>query len=103
MLHGPPFEQQSAYTESTMEKLQAFQDAAREGGFVATEESKDGTVLWLKKATAEAEDRICIDSLTNSATVFWASIPWKINSQTFRAASALHEWILSRPAVAARS
>ncbi len=86
-----------------MEKLQAFQAAAHEGGFVAIEESEDGTVLWLKKATAEAEDRICIDSLTNSATAFWATIPWKINSKTFRAASALHEWILSRPAVAGQS
>ena len=63
-----------------MEKLQAFQAAASEGGFVATGESDEGTVLWLKKATVEAEDRICLDSLTNSATVYWATIPWKINS-----------------------
>ncbi len=52
-----------------MEKLQAFQAAACEGGFVAIEESEEDTVLWLKKATVEAEDRICLDSLTNSATV----------------------------------
>jgi hypothetical protein len=82
-----------------MENLQAFKAAAREGGFVVVEESEKGTVLWLKKATAEAEDRICIDSLTKSATVYWATIPWKINSKTFREASALQEWILSRPAV----
>jgi hypothetical protein len=84
-----------------MEKLQAFQAAAREGGFVVTEESEEGTALWLKKATAEAEDRICIDSLTKSATVYWETIPWKINSKTFREASALKEWILSRPGVLA--
>jgi hypothetical protein len=84
-----------------MEKLQAFQAAAREGGFVAVEESDGGDVMWLKKTTAEAEDRICIDTLTKSATVYWATIPWKINSKTFREASALQEWILSRPAVAA--
>jgi len=83
-----------------MEKLQAFQIAARQGGFVDVNETEDGTVLWLRKATAEAEDRMCIDSLTSSATVFWATIPWKINSKTFRQASALQEWILSRPAVA---
>jgi len=82
-----------------MEKLQAFQVAAREGGFVAVEESEDGTVLWLKKPTTEAEDRICIDSLTKCATVYWATIPWKINSKTFREPSALHEWIQSRPIV----
>jgi hypothetical protein len=85
-----------------MENLQAFQAAAREGGFVVVEESEKGTVLWLKKATPEAEDRICIDSLTKSATVYWATIPWKINSKTFREASALQEWILSRPAVVAQ-
>jgi hypothetical protein len=86
-----------------MDRLQALQNAARNGGFVDVQETEDGTVLWLKKATAEAEDRMCIDSLTNSATVFWASIPWKINSKTFRDASALQEWITSRPAVAAQS
>lgn len=84
-----------------MQKLQAFQAAACEGGFVAVEESEEGTVLWLKKATVEAEDRICLDSLTNSATVYWATIPWKIHSKTFREASALREWILSRPGVLA--
>jgi hypothetical protein len=84
-----------------MEKLQAFQAAAREGGFVVIEESEESGVLWLKKQTANAEDRICLDSLTNSATVYWATIPWKINSKTFRDASGLREWILARPAVLA--
>jgi len=84
-----------------MERLQEFQTIAREGGFVVVEESEEGTVLWLKKVTAEAEDRICFDSLTNSATVYWATIPWKINSKTFREASALREWILARPCVLA--
>jgi hypothetical protein len=85
-----------------MENLQAFQAAAREGGFVAVEEPEKSSVLWLKKPTAEAEDRICIDGLTKSATVYWATTPWKINSKTFREASALREWILSRSAVEAQ-
>lgn len=89
----------AGYTCSIMEKLQAFQTAARENGFVTVEESEEGTVLWLKKATLESEDRICLDSLTNSATVYWASIPWKINSKTFRDAAALQAWILSRPGI----
>ena len=76
-----------------MEKLKAFQDVARNNGFVDVEETDDGTVLWLKKPTANAEDRMCVDSLTNSVTVFWATMPWKINSKTFRAVSALQEWI----------
>lgn len=89
----------AGYTCSIMEKLQAFQTAARENGFVTVEESEEGTVLWLKRATLESEDRICLDSLTNSATVYWASIPWKVNSKTFRDAAALRTWILSRPAI----
>jgi hypothetical protein len=75
-----------------MEKLKAFQDVARINGFVDVEETEDGTVLWLKKPTANAEDRMCVDSLTNSVTVFWATMPWKINSKTFRAVAALQEW-----------
>lgn len=78
-----------------MERLQAFQDAAHKSGFVDVEETEDGNVLWLKKPTANAEDRMCIDSLTNSVTVFWATIPWKINSKTFRAVSALQDWLVS--------
>jgi IS4 transposase len=75
-----------------MQRLQDFQIAARNNGFVDVQETVDGTVLWMRKPTADAEDRLCIDSLTNSATVFWASKPWKINSKTFRAASALQDW-----------
>ena len=69
---------------------------------MATGESEGGTVLWLRKATVDAEDRICLDSLTNSATVYWATIPWKINSKTFREASELRAWILSRPPLEAQ-
>lgn len=78
-----------------MENLQAFQDAARKSGFVDVEPTEDGTVLWLKKQTADAEDRICIDRTANNATVFWATIPWKINSKTFRTVAALQEWLAS--------
>jgi hypothetical protein len=76
-----------------MEQLKAFQDLARSNGFVDVEETDDGTVLWLKKPTANAEERMCLDTLTNSVTVFWATIPWKINSRTFRTVSSLEEWI----------
>lgn len=82
-----------------MERLQEFQTIAREGGFVVVEESEEDTVLWLKKTTVEAEDRICLDSLTNSATVYWATIPWKINSKTFREASEMRAWVVARQGV----
>jgi len=78
-----------------MEKFVEFQNVARKQGFIDEEKTKDGTVLWLKKATSDAEDRMCIDSLTNSVTVFWATIPWKINSRTFRSVAALEEWFMS--------
>ena len=84
-----------------MDRLQEFQTIAREGGFVVVEGSEGGTVMWLKKMTTDAEDRICLDSQTKSATVYWATTPWKINSKTFREASAMLEWILARPGVLA--
>jgi hypothetical protein len=84
-----------------MEKMTGFQSVAHKNGFVDVEETDDGTVLWLRRPTAEAEDRMCIDSVTNSATVFWATIPWKINSKTFRVAAALEEWFALMAKVAA--
>ncbi len=79
-----------------MQKLQAFQTAAREGGFVAEKESTEGTVLWLRKSTpATARDthqRMCIDALTNSVTVYWMTLPGKLSSKTFRGVPALQEW-----------
>jgi hypothetical protein len=40
---------------------------------------------------------MCIDSLTNSATVFWMSVPTKLNSKTFRDVPALEEWFVLQP------
>ena len=84
-----------------MEKLNAFQEVARRHGFVDVEEAEDGTVLWMSRPNANTEDRICIDSVTNSATLFWETIPWKINSRTFRVAFVLEEWFASTPKQAA--
>ena len=84
-----------------MERLQAFQTAAREGGFVVVNESEQGTVLWLKKSAPdsvrEAHQRMCIDSLTNSVTVYWMAVPGKVNSKTFRGVPALQEWFRLTP------
>jgi len=91
----------SAYTINTLDKLQAFQAAAREGGFVQVEESEEGTVLWFRKeasdTASETHQRMCMDSLTNSVTVYWASVPGKIDSKTFRSVSTLQEWFALRP------
>jgi hypothetical protein len=84
-----------------MHGLQAFQTAAREGGFVRIEESNEETILWLRKntpATArEMHQRMCIDSVTRSVTVYWLAVPGKVNSKTFRAVPALQEWFKQEP------
>jgi len=84
-----------------MERLQAFQTAAREGGFVVMNESEQETVLWLRKSAPdtarETHQRMCIDSLTNSVTVYWMAVPGKVNSKTFRAVPALQEWFKLGP------
>src|ERR1700682_766557 len=91
----------SAWKEGTMERLQAFQTAAHEGGFIEVSESGEGTVLWLRKITpdkaSETHQRMCIDSLTNSVTVFWVTLPDKLNSKTFRGVPALQEWFELKP------
>jgi hypothetical protein len=79
-----------------MEKLQALQTAAREGGFVQVEECDEGTVLWLRKKTSDAvtntHQRICIDSQSNILTVYWMTALGKIESKTFRNVLSLQEW-----------
>jgi hypothetical protein len=79
-----------------MVRLEAFQTAAREGGFVKVGEVEEGNVLWFRKRAADTStqthQRMCIDSLTNSVTVYWMTAPGKVNSKTFRAVPALQEW-----------
>jgi hypothetical protein len=79
-----------------METLQGFQAVARERGFIEVNEIVGRNVLWLRKNALsthrETYERMCIDSLTNSATVYWMTVPGKLNSKTFRGAAALQEW-----------
>jgi hypothetical protein len=84
-----------------METLQAFQTVARERGFIEVNEIVGGNVLWLRKnapnTRRETHERMCIDSLTNSATVYWMTVPGKLNSKTFRGVAALQEWFELKP------
>jgi hypothetical protein len=84
-----------------MDTLQAFQAVAHENGFVDLEASEDGTVLWLRRTaehgSSKTHQRICLDTITNSATVYWKSGPEKIDSKTFRTASELREWFALAP------
>ena len=80
-----------------MEELQSFQAAARENGFVAANESKDHSILWLKKAAADPStgppQRMCLDTVTKSATVYWTNARGLTDSKTFRSADSLREWL----------
>jgi hypothetical protein len=84
-----------------MERLQAFQTAARQGGFVEMSGSSEETVLWLRKKAPDmvrdTHQLMCIDGLKNSATVYWMTIPGGVNSKTFRGVPALQEWFERRP------
>jgi hypothetical protein len=79
-----------------MEELQAFQTAARESGFITVEESRDATVLWFRKETPDAStgthQRLCLDSMTKSATVYWTNARGLTESKTFRTVTTLREW-----------
>jgi hypothetical protein len=76
-----------------MLKLQEFQSTARDNGFLEVGESEEGSTVWFRKTTPDKDTdvhkRLCIDSLTNSATLFWETVPAKLNSRTFRSVSAL--------------
>jgi hypothetical protein len=78
-----------------MQELQTFQTAARDNGFVAAEESVDGSVLWFRKAAPDdstgAHQRLCLDTLTNSATIFWTNAKGQTYSKTFRSVTMLRE------------
>lgn len=53
--------------------LQKFQLVVRENDFIEVGISQEGTTSWFSKANANM--RLCVDGLTNSATVFWATGP----------------------------
>jgi len=80
-----------------MEELQSFQAAARESGFVVANESRDHTVQWFRKTAADpstgTHQRLCLDSVTKSATVFWTNARGLTDSKTFRGAESLREWL----------
>lgn len=87
--------------DRVMEDLQAFETAARNGGFIEMNESTNRGVLWLKKkalgTTRQAHQLMCIDSSTNNVTVFWINVLGEVNSKTFRGVPALQEWFDSSP------
>jgi hypothetical protein len=84
-----------------MEKLQDFQVAARGDGFVEVAGGEDANVAWFRNASPDAgtnvHKRLCVDSLTSSATVYWETAGAKLNSKTFRTASSMKAWLSLNP------
>ena len=84
-----------------MERLQAFQVAARVDGFIEVNEVEDGSALWFRNRLPDAgtnsHKRLCLDGLTNSATIYWQTVGAQLNSRTFRTVSSLQEWLRLHP------
>jgi hypothetical protein len=84
-----------------MMNVDAFQIAAKEGGFVADIGMGEETVQWLRKIplpmARDTHQRMCIDTMTSSVTIYWVEVPGKLNSKTFRNVSALQEWFQVEP------
>lgn len=80
-----------------MGRIRGFQTAARENGFVELGISGDGTVQWFRRNDSrpdkQADQRLCIDKLTNSATIYSTTALGKVDAKTFRGVSNLREWI----------
>ena len=85
-----------------MDRLQEFQVAARGDGFVEVQDNEDGSVAWVRNTLPDPETnvhkRLCIDSLTSSATVYWETAGAKLNSKTFRTVGSMRAWLSLNPA-----
>jgi hypothetical protein len=79
-----------------MVKLQEFQAAARVDGFVEVKDGDDENVAWFRNELPDSgssvHKRLCIDSLSGSATVYWETDGSKLNSKTFRTVSSMKAW-----------
>jgi hypothetical protein len=82
-----------------MYRDEKFQTAARDCGFVEENQHRRGSegVVWLTKdgpgGGRNAHQRMCVDDVTNSATVYWMAVTGKVDSKTFREVPALREWL----------
>lgn len=80
-----------------MEQAKTFQSAAFDCGFVEVNENPEHSVLWFRKILPDTATsthlRMCVDSVTKSATIYWMSVGGKVQSKTFRAALAMEEWL----------
>ena len=85
-----------------MDKLQEFQVAALGDGYVEVADGGDVNVAWFRNELPDrntnVHKRLCIDSMTSTATVFWETDGAKLNSLTFRSVSSMKAWFTLHPA-----
>jgi hypothetical protein len=84
-----------------MVKLREFQVIARKDGFVEVSGVGDGSAVWLRNRLPDVgtnfHKRLCLDGLTNSATIYWQTFGSSFNSKTFRTVSSFQEWLGFHP------
>jgi hypothetical protein len=82
-----------------MYRDEKFKTAARDCGFVEEHRYRreSESVVWLTKEEPgvgrNTHQRMCVDDVTNSATVYWMALTGKVDSKTFREVLALREWL----------
>ena len=84
-----------------MERVHAFEVAARWNGFVEVNKADDGSAVWFRNELPDVESsvhkRLSIDAITNSATIYWETPGAKVSSKTFRSVSSLQDWLGLHP------
>jgi hypothetical protein len=84
-----------------MEIRCAFEIAARWNGFVEVNKADDGSAVWFRNELPDMKSsvhkRLSIDSLTNSATIYWETPEAEVNSKTFCSVSSLEDWLGLHP------
>jgi len=84
-----------------MVKLQAIRVAAAKDGFTEFKRVEDRSTVWLRNRLPDVgtnvHKRLCLDGLTNSATIYWQPVGAQFNSKTFRTVSSFQEWLGSHP------
>ncbi len=79
-----------------MLRTQRMQKIAVARGFTRIGISEDGTTIWLYKSRSSSgpgDTRICIDTLTQSATTFLRVEGKILASQTFRSEDEMRAWL----------
>jgi hypothetical protein len=79
-----------------MLEIQRLHAIALANGFKKSRVSQDGTTTWLYKTsdcTGNTDKKMCIDSVTRSATTFRLEGDQILDSRTFRNGQEMQAWL----------